>query len=210
MDFSELTPETLPFLAQAAYIQLEMFEGLAQAVRLAPDLAAKEQLSRAVGDVLRRYHGLIDLIRERGADAAEAMAPFAPALEDFRSATTGRDWWELILGIHLTSGILDDYFGRLAVTLPAEVGPRVSALLDRTHTASTLPALLTQGIADQPHLADRLALWGRRVVGDTLLVARSALRDAGSHANIDHEVEPVFTELISAHTRRMDALGLTA
>jgi hypothetical protein len=51
-------------------------------------------------------------------------------------------------------------------------------------------------------------MWGRRLVGDTLLVARSAL---ASHAREDQErLEPVWTELIAAHTRRMDALGLTA
>ena len=44
---------------------------------------------------------------------------------------------------------------------------------------------------------------------DTLLVARAAV--SASHVSADDErLEPVFTELIAAHTRRMDALGLTA
>jgi hypothetical protein len=42
-------------------------------------------------------------------------------------------------------------------------------------------------------------------VGDTLLVARSAMA-----VTQDSRIEPVFTELIAAHTRRMDGLGLTA
>ena len=54
-------------------------------------------------------------------------------------------------------------------------------------------------------------MWGRRLVGDTLLVARSALRESKAHGSRDEErIEPVFTELIAAHTRRMDRLGLTA
>jgi hypothetical protein len=48
------------------------------------------------------------------------------------------------------------------------------------------------------------------LVGDTILVARSALAAAPSSANDEARIEPVFTELIAAHTRRMDALGLTA
>jgi hypothetical protein len=210
VDFTELTPETEPFLGQAAYIQLEIFEGLARAVRLAPDLASKEGLSLAAGEALRKHHGLIEVIRGRGADPAEVMAPFAPALEEFRAATTGRDWWELILGIHLTSGILDDYFARLAAGLPADVAPRVGSLLGGPGAAPVLGDLLAKGIAEHPELSDRLALWGRRLVGDTLLIARSALREAASHERHEHDVEPVFTELIAAHTRRMDALGLTA
>ncbi|MBC7591006.1 MAG: hypothetical protein H7226_08185, partial [Salinibacterium sp.] len=59
-------------------------------------------------------------------------------------------------------------------------------------------------------LAARLAMWGRRLVGDTILVARSALRYTDNHISDEARIEPVFTELIAAHTRRMDALGLTA
>ncbi len=52
-------------------------------------------------------------------------------------------------------------------------------------------------------------MWGRRLVGDTMLVARSSLA-IGREAPGEDRIEPVFTELIAAHTRRMDALGLTA
>jgi hypothetical protein len=51
-------------------------------------------------------------------------------------------------------------------------------------------------------------MWGRRLVGDTMLVARLAI---AQHPDASEErVDPVFTELIAAHTRRMDKLGLTA
>jgi LPS sulfotransferase NodH len=53
-------------------------------------------------------------------------------------------------------------------------------------------------------------MWGRRLVGDTMLVARSALATEAASAPDESRIEPVFTELIAAHTRRMDALGLTA
>jgi hypothetical protein len=47
-------------------------------------------------------------------------------------------------------------------------------------------------------------------VGDTQLVARSALLGSGNQADDEERIEPVFTDLIAAHTRRMDGLGLTA
>jgi LPS sulfotransferase NodH len=53
-------------------------------------------------------------------------------------------------------------------------------------------------------------MWGRRLVGDTLLVARSALHHSNNLDSDEQRIEPIFTELIAAHTRRMDALGLTA
>jgi LPS sulfotransferase NodH len=53
-------------------------------------------------------------------------------------------------------------------------------------------------------------MWGRRLVGDTVLVARSALHGSGNATSDERRIEPVFTDVIAAHTRRMDALGLTA
>jgi LPS sulfotransferase NodH len=69
---------------------------------------------------------------------------------------------------------------------------------------------LRDAIEANPHLASRLAMWGRRLVGDTLLMARAALALPDNTAPDDARLEPVFTELIAAHTRRMDDLGLTA
>ena len=71
-------------------------------------------------------------------------------------------------------------------------------------------ALLREGIAEDPALSSRLALWGRRLVGDTQLVARSALHGSGNKDDDEQKIEPVFTDLIAAHSRRMDGLGLTA
>ena len=139
------------------------------------------------------------------------MAPFAPATDRFQQISSGADWYELLLGIHVTAGMLDGYFSRLAAGLPAELGARVRAILDEEGASVVLESELRDAIAADSQLADRLALWGRSLVGDTLLIARSALRasEAPGSARAD-QVEPVFTELIADHTRRMDALGLTA
>jgi hypothetical protein len=210
VDFHELVPEAVPFLGQAAYIQLEFFEGLAKAVATAPTLPSKEGLSAAAGVALRKHHALIAEIRRLEVEPDDVMAPFAPATDRFRQATAGADWYELLLGIHLTAGMLDSFFSRLAEGLPADLGARVRAILDEEGAAVVLESELRSAIQGQPRLADRLALWGRSLVGDTLLIARSALRASDASARAGEQVEPVFTELIADHTRRMDALGLTA
>ena len=211
VDFTELVPEPVPFLGQAAYIQLEFFENLARAVATAPTLPAKEGLSAAAGVALRKHHALIAEIRRLGVEPDDVMAPFAPATDRFQQISSGADWYELLLGIHVTAGMLDGYFSRLAGGLPAELGARVRAILDEEGASAVLETELKAAVSTDPHLADRLALWGRSLVGDTLLIARSALRasEAPGSARAD-QVEPVFTELIADHTRRMDALGLTA
>lgn len=210
VDFGELVPEPVRFLGQAAYIQLEFFEGLAKAVATAPTLPAKEGLSAAAGVALRKHHALIAELRRLDVEPDDVMAPFAPATDRFRQATAGADWYELLLGIHITSGMLDGYFAKLAGGLPADLGARVRAILDEEGATVVLETELRAAIAAEPGLADRLALWGRSLVGDTLLIARSALRESDASARAGEQVEPVFTELIADHTRRMDALGLTA
>ena len=210
VDFTELVPDPVPFLGQAAYIQLEFFEGLARAVATAPTLPSKEGLSSAAGVALRKHHALIGELRRLGVEPDDVMAPFAPATDRFRQASAGADWYEQLLGIHVTSGMLDDYFSRLAAGLPADLAARVRTILAEEGAAAVLYSELLAAIAAHPGLSDRLALWGRSLVGDTLLIARSALRASDAADRLSGKVEPVFTELIAAHTRRMDALGLTA
>jgi hypothetical protein len=210
VDFTELVPEPVAFLGQAAHIQLEAFESLAKAVSTAPTLRAKEGLSAAAGSALRKHHALIAELRREGAEPVDVMAPFVPVTDRYRAAIAEADWHELLLAIHVTTGMLDEFYLRLSAGLPHEIAGRVAAILDDRSGADVLRRELERGIAEQPGLADRLALWGRSLVGDTLLVARSALRAAEPAGRRDEDVEPVFTELIAEHTRRMDALGLTA
>ena len=47
-------------------------------------------------------------------------------------------------------------------------------------------------------------------MGDTLLIARGALRPQTLDAAEEKRVEPVFTDLLAGHARRMAAIGLDA
>ncbi|TFC25501.1 hypothetical protein E3O25_12890 [Cryobacterium sp. TMT1-3] len=228
MDISSLAPDVRHFLGQAAYCELGEFEALARAVATAPNLAVKEGLSAAAGRALSKHHGLITEIRRRGHEPATEMAPFVVNLDEFRRKTSGADWHELLLSCYLAGGLLDDFFIRLSDGLPRDIGPRVAQLLGEDSGTDVLVHELQTAIENDLALGSRLALWGRRLVGDTLLVARSAMpatdlssderadsaagadAAAAAGASAEARIEPVFTELIAAHTRRMDGLGLTA
>jgi len=210
VDIADLVPEPVTYLAQAAYFQLGVFESLALAIATAPSIHAKENLSTAAGRVLAKHHGLVAEMKRRGNDPAEAMASFARQLDGFRQATLGSDWAELLLWCFLTAGFLDDFFIRLSAGLPSDIGPRAAQILGEDEGTHMIVTELRAAIAMDQGLASRLALWGRRLVGDTLLVARSAIHATGDLASDESRIEPVFTELIAAHTRRMDSLGLTA
>ena len=210
VDLADLAPHREQYLAQAAYVQLVIFEGLSAAVAAAPDLAAKERLSKAVAISLERHHALAAEITRTGVTPAEAMKPYGAGIQFFQRATRGDTWAENLVTSHITSGILDDFFIRVAGGLPDDLERRVRAIYAKDSHEPLLSEQLRILIELQPSQAAHLAMWGRRLVGDTILVARSALAAPPSSANDEARIEPVFTELIATHTRRMDALGLTA
>ena len=99
-------------------------------------------------------------------------------------------------------------------------------MADKTFEKYAVKAL-RESMQQDPTLASRLALWGRRVMGDVLLELRAAFDNrklAGvtrtgqltleqeREANLAaySKLEPLISELIAAHSVRMDAIGLTA
>lgn len=211
VDLAELTPDVLRFLAQAAYVQLAVFESLTAALSLAPAASSKESIARAAELSLGKHRGIVAELGRLRADAGREMERYAGRIDGFRAATTGADWSERLVGAYVTAGILDDFFRRLATGLSDdEVAARIEAVYAAPSGSELLQAEIMVAIEADDGLASRLAMWGRRLVGDTLLIARSALALPPSGHPDEARLEPVFTELIAAHTRRMDALGLTA
>ncbi len=210
VDLAELTPDREQFLGRAALAQLVLFEDLSVVVSTAASLASKERMTRAAATCLARHHALIAELDRTGADAAAAMQKHRDGVDYFQSATRGATWHETLMTAYITSGLLDDFFARLAGGLPTDTRTRVAAIYAGESIEPVLISELRLALENNPLLAARLALWGRRLVGDTILVARSSLAAQPSSASDEARIEPVFTEIITSHTRRMDALGLTA
>ncbi|WP_141879634.1 ferritin-like fold-containing protein [Homoserinimonas aerilata] len=207
---AELTPDLPRYLGQAAYLQLSNFETITGAIASAPSTAAKVALSSVAKISQAKLDGLLAEITRGGDTPSELMEYFAAPIDRFRAETRGADWYETVVTAYITAGMLTDFFASLAEGLHDGPRERITTLLIQNDPAPLLVELLRSEIDAQPLIASRLALWGRRLVGDTLLVARSALAAPGGRAPDEARLEPVFTELIAAHTRRMDALGLTA
>ncbi|MCU1406944.1 MAG: hypothetical protein JWQ43_3247 [Glaciihabitans sp.] len=210
VDLAELTPETATFLGQAAYLQLTIFENLSRAMATAPTTEAKAVISGAAALSLAKHHALTAEIERINLVPSEVMDSNRPAIDRFQRMTQGSDWFESLTSCYVTAGFLDDFFMRLAAGLPGETATRVSTIMRTPSGEAMIAGELLAAIAANPRLASRLAMWGRRLVGDTMLVARSALATSDNHDTDEARIEPVFTELIAAHTRRMDTLGLTA
>lgn len=207
---AELTPSTPRYLGHAACLQLLNVETLTALLGTAPTVESKTAIARLASLSLEKYDGLVGEIEKAGGTAAEYMEPFSPRIETFQQQTRGGDWYEGLLASYVIAGILDDFFIALAEGLADAPAERIRNILSGNEGSRIIVEQLSAATAENPRLSSRLALWGRRLVGDTLLVARSAIAVLENQPTDEARLEPVFTELIASHTRRMDNLGLTA
>jgi hypothetical protein len=221
------TPSPKAFLGQLAYIQLSNFEILTAALKYSPNTSYKAELSEAAARSFDKYRQLSKKLVDLGADPAEEMNPFKERIAVFHSNTSGLDWYEVVIKVYLTSGLLDDFYSRLASGLNDELQAEVEkALKDRTFEKFA-KRVLSEAVASDPVLASRLALWGRRLMGDVLLELRAAFDNrklAGvskdKQLSVEEErkvnlaayskLEPLISELTGVHSQRMEALGLAA
>ncbi len=227
IDLRPYTPEPREFLGQLAYLQLSQFEILTNELKFSPKTQYKAELSEAAAKSFEKYRAISKKLAGLGVDPTDAMDPYVERIETFHSRTSGNNWHESVIKVYLVSGLLDDFYRRLAVGLePALRADVEKALNDKKFEAFAKRVLLESMEAD-PQLPSSLALWGRRLMGDVLLELRGAFDNrklAGLPKNkkfsADQErelnlaayskIEPLISELIGAHTIRMDAIGLTA
>jgi tRNA-(MS[2]IO[6]A)-hydroxylase (MiaE)-like len=210
VNLSELAPGIIPYLGLVAYLQLEVHAVSARAAAEAPDLEAKEKLSYAAGRALEKYQEFAAEIRRRHREPVAIMEPYAHIIDQYSARIAPQNWHELVMTVYLVGGLFDDFFAQLAQGISDPYGKQAAQIVLRNPGNFEIASLLKRSIRDNPKTADSLALWGRRLVGDSLLVARSSLVLSDDLAHDEKKIEPVFTELIAAHIKRMEALGLTA
>jgi hypothetical protein len=164
---------------------------------------------------------LHDRLRQLGADPFEAMAPFEAALDLFHAHTAPSDWYEGLVKAYVGDGLAADFYREIAAYLDADTRDLIIASLDDSGQADFAVRHLRQAIADDPKLSGRLALWGRRLMGEALTQAQrvAAERDALSAllaGGVDRPgldlaaIGRMFTRITERHNERMLALGLAA
>lgn len=210
VDLSEFAPGIMPFLGLTSYLQLELYEAATRGVSGAPTLEAKEVLAHVAGDTLAKHQRFADEIRRRGHEPHTVMEPFSKVINSYVERIDTGDWHQHVLSLYLVGGLFDGFFASLAQGLKDSYRSEAISTLEASDGRDALRGLLEQALVDNPSLSSWLAVWGRRLVGDTLLVSRAVLALSEKREFVESEVEPVFTELIADHIRRMDGLGLTA
>ena len=163
---------------------------------------------------------LRERLAELGADPFEAMAPFRDA--DRRSSTrTPRpsDWYEGLIKAYVGDGLAADFYREIAAYLDADTRDLIIASLEDAGHSEFVVDRVRAAIAADPRLGGRLALWGRRLMGEALTQAQrvAAERDALTAllaGGVDRPgldlaaIGRMFTRLTERHAERMAELGL--
>jgi len=208
-------------LGALAYGELTAFERLAEDAAFAPTIADKAALGAMAVAEYHHFALLRARLEEMGAAPEEAMDPFTAALEAFHARTAPADWLEGLVKAYVGDGIATDFYREVSAYLDDSTRDLVLEVLEDTGHSAFAVDRVRAAIVAEPRLAGRLALWGRRIVGEALSQAQrvAAERDAlaallvGGVADRGAdlaEVGRMFARLTENHTRRMAALGLSA
>jgi hypothetical protein len=230
-DASTDEPWLLELVGLAAYVELGTFGLFASHSAHAPDLARRQVLAEVADRVLRRQRGLLEIAQARGVESVDLMSPFDGVLADFDARTVPHSWWEGLLKGIVGHGVAEDLCRILANGLSGPDAATVLAVVERPRDDGAATVMLAEAVKRDDVLAARLALWGRRVVGEALRLAQTVLskhpvfatmaRAAGSAvsggaatgaaAERGTEVPAwLLAQLTAEHTRRMDRIGLAA
>lgn len=208
-------------LAAIAYGEISAFERLAEDAKLAPSLADKVDLATMASGELTKVHALHARIRDFDADPFEAMLPFRDPLDEFHRHTAPADWYEGLVKAYVGDGLANDFYREIAAYLDPETRDLVISTMEEGTHATFVVDRVRAAIAEDARLGGRLALWGRRLMGEALTQAQrvAADRDALTALLAGGVDRPgldlaamgrMFTRLTERHMARMSELGLEA
>lgn len=208
-------------LGAVAYGEISAFERLAADARIAPELPDKAALAKMASVEYLHFERLRDYLGLMGVDAIAAMLPFQDAFDAFHARTASSDWLEGMVTAYVGDGLAADFYGEISAFLDPDTRRVVTESLRDTGHAEFIVPRVRAAIEQDHRLGGRLALWGRRLMGEALIQAQrvAAERDeltALLAGGVDRPsldlaaIGRLFARLTENHTRRMSDLGLDA
>jgi tRNA-(MS[2]IO[6]A)-hydroxylase (MiaE)-like len=215
MTDEERKQAVIDLLGMLAYAELTAFERLAADASLAPTLADKAALGGMAAAEFAHFQVLHDRLALMGIDSNAAMEPFVAPLNAFHDSTPPADWLESLVKAYVGDGFAADFYRELAEFMDDSTQSLVVDVLDDTGHAEFAVAHVRSATEADPAVAGRLALWGRRLVGEALVSAQRVAVDRDELARLIvggvgdlAAVGELLARLTQRHSERMETLGL--
>jgi hypothetical protein len=205
----------IDLLGALAYGELSAFDHLADDAGLAPTLTGRIQMSALAAEEFAHYEVLGAQLAALGTQPEVAMAPFVAALETYHSLTKPSTWLESVVKAYVGYGLAADFYREVASLVDDQTGGLIRDVLSDAGRAEFAVGEVEAAVAEQPAIGGRLALWGRRLVGEAISQTQHVLADRDSLMMLLVKgtgdlsgVAGLITRITDRHAERMTALGL--
>ncbi|GAA1886684.1 ferritin-like fold-containing protein [Lapillicoccus jejuensis] len=214
-------PAVVDLLGALAYGELMAFSELAKDAEMAPTHTDKAAVARLAVAEFQHYEVITARLRELGEDPGAAVAPFVESFDAFHARTRPSTFLEGLVKAYVGDGIAQDFYREISRYVDADTRSLVEAAMSDVGGAEFVVSRVRAAQREDPRLTGRLALWGRRLVGEALTQAQRVAveRDsltlilvggAGGPSADLAEIGRMFARITDEHTHRMQRLGLSA
>jgi hypothetical protein len=206
-------------LGAITYGEISAFERLADDAKLAEELPDKLALAKMATIQFGHVEPLMERMSVLGADPIEAMGPFVKPFDVFHAATAPSDWLEGLVKAYVGDGLAADFYVEIAQYLDSDTRRVIVDSLEDAGYAGFVVDRVRRAIEQDHRVGGRLALWGRRLMGEALSQAQRVVAERDSLAallagGVDRPgmdlaaLSRMFSRLTENHARRMAELGL--
>ena len=208
-------------LGAIAYGEISAFERLAEDAKLAPTLADRIALSSMAAVQFNHVEPLLAKISSLGQDPIAAMDPFVRPFDSFHAKTAPSDYLEGLIKAYVGEGLAADFYREIAVFLDVDTRDLIITSLHDAGHSDFVVAQVARAIGQDARVGGRLALWGRRLMGEALAQAQRVAAERDSLAallsgGVDRPgmdlaaLGRMFSRLTENHAKRMADLGLAS
>jgi hypothetical protein len=214
------SPAVVDLLGLLAYGELSSFEQMAADAQKAPSLPEKAQMATFASGEFEHYNRITSRLKGLGVDPVDAMKPFAGALDAYHNQLVPSNWLEGLVKSYIGEGIASDFYREVSKFLDKETAELVEEVLSDNGFADFAIERIRQASEADAIMAGRLALWGRRMMGEMIAQAALVAKERMSLAelfisneateSLVEDLNGLVNRLTVGHARRMDVLGFAS
>lgn len=180
---AEMAAET-ELLGLIGCVELFAFETLARDSALATTLEAKAALGAIACREYENFAAISGRLIDMGVDPEEALGAFVPTLTEFHRKTAPRDLLEGLVKAYVGHGISADFGREISQYVGPEAKEFVEGVLTDPEREEYIVSRIHEYLRADPGATGRLALWGRRLMGEALAQAQQVAAERPDLARV--------------------------